>query len=121
VLFRYLLIAAVLWVVWRALSKSKLFAPTTKRSRGSNKRQEPERLGGKLPHEILGIESGASLDTAREAYLDLVKQVHPDTAASLSPELRRLAEARTKELNRAFALFKEHNRGLGNGDPSERR
>ncbi len=119
-LFRYLLIAAVLWVAWRALSKSKLFAPT-KRPRAAAKRQEPERLGGKLPHEILGIESGASLDTAREAYLDLVKQVHPDTAASLSPELRRLAEARTKELNRAFALFKERNAELGNGDPSDRR
>ena len=120
-LFRYLLIAAVLWVAWRALSKSKLFAPAPKPSRRASKRLEAERLGGKLPHEILGIESDASLDTAREAYLDLVKQVHPDTAASLSPELRRLAEARTKELNRAFALFKEHNGGLGSGDPSERR
>jgi len=57
----------------------------------------------KSPHEILGVRPDASIDEIKEAFRERVKMYHPDNVpAHLAPELRQLAEERTKEINEAY-------------------
>jgi DnaJ-class molecular chaperone len=67
---------------------------------------EPEeRIGGKLPHEVLGVPRGASHEVVHQAYLKLVREYHPDKTAQLATEIQALAGERTRELNRAYELM----------------
>lgn len=54
------------------------------------------------PHEVLGVEPGASADEVRAAYQRLARSYHPDRVEGLAPELRELAHKRMVEINRAF-------------------
>ena len=56
----------------------------------------------KTPRDVLGVPADAGPDAIRVAYLDLVRQYHPDRVASLGPELRAVAEARMREINAAY-------------------
>ncbi len=49
---------------------------------------------------------GATADEIRSAYQRLVRENHPDRVADMSPEIRDLAERRTKEINRAYEQLK---------------
>lgn len=54
-------------------------------------------------YEVLGVAPGSDAATIRAAYLELVKQYHPDKVAHLAPEFKAVAEERTKELNAAYS------------------
>ena len=64
---------------------------------------------GPSPHEVLGVDPGASREQIRRAYQEKIRQYHPDRVATLGPELREIAERRSKEINAAY-------RELGGGD-----
>jgi hypothetical protein len=51
---------------------------------------------------ILGVSPLATIEQVREAYRALIKQSHPDLVQSLSPAIRRFAEAETKRINAAY-------------------
>lgn len=53
-------------------------------------------------HEVLGVSPRASLDEVQVAYRECIGKYHPDKVASLGQELRDLAEAKSKEINRAY-------------------
>jgi hypothetical protein len=53
--------------------------------------------------EILELNPDASTDEVQQAYKDLVNIWHPDRFAT-NPRLRRKAEAKLKEINRAYAM-----------------
>jgi curved DNA-binding protein CbpA len=55
---------------------------------------------------VLGVAPGASAEEIRSAYQKLIQQYHPDRVAGMGPELRELAEQRTKELNAAYDALK---------------
>lgn len=55
------------------------------------------------PHAVLGIGPDASPEEIRRAYQDRIHAYHPDRVANAAPELRALAEERTKEINAAYA------------------
>jgi DnaJ-domain-containing protein 1 len=52
--------------------------------------------------DLLGVSEDATPEQIRKAYQDRVRQYHPDRVAQAAPELQRLAELRTKELNAAY-------------------
>ena len=52
--------------------------------------------------EVLGVKQDSAEEVVRKAYIDLLKQYHPDRVASLGPELRELAERKTQEINGAY-------------------
>ncbi len=52
--------------------------------------------------ETLGVKADSPEDVVRKAYIDLLKQYHPDKVASLGPELKELAERKTQEINAAY-------------------
>jgi DnaJ-class molecular chaperone len=58
---------------------------------------------GPPPHEVLGVEPSATREEIKRAYQRMVGQYHPDRVANAAPELQKLAEKRTKQLNAAYA------------------
>ena len=57
-------------------------------------------------YETLGISPDASFKEIKKAYQALIQQYHPDRVADMGPELRDVAEARTKEINAAYEELK---------------
>jgi hypothetical protein len=53
-------------------------------------------------YEILKVKPDASLEEIHSAYIELIRQYHPDLVASLAPEYMVIAERETKILNAAF-------------------
>ena len=68
--------------------------------------QQQASAAPKGPYEILGVRPGSSMAEVRHAYQDLVRQYHPDRTDGLGPELRALAEQRTKEITAAYNQIK---------------
>ncbi|MBM3215249.1 hypothetical protein FJZ36_10090 [Candidatus Poribacteria bacterium] len=60
------------------------------------------------PYRVLQVHQEADVDTIRAVYRALLRRLHPDK----NPERKEWAEARTRELNSAFAIL---------GDPERRR
>lgn len=54
------------------------------------------------PYEILGIRSSATLVEIKAAYRSRIQEYHPDKVAALGPELRALAEEKTKLIVEAY-------------------
>ncbi len=52
---------------------------------------------------LLGLQGRLTRVEIRRRYRSLLAQYHPDKVAALGPELRALAEQKTKELNEAYA------------------
>jgi cell division protein FtsN len=80
----------------------------TAREREKTRQQERERDRAR-PREwwdVLGVSPQASAEEIRRSYAEKIKQYHPDRVNGMGPQLIHLAEARTKELNWAFAEAK---------------
>jgi hypothetical protein len=56
-------------------------------------------------YAVLGVAETATLEEIRSAYRTLLKKIHPDTVATLSPGLRREAEDVTQEMNEAYSVL----------------
>ena len=61
----------------------------------------------KAPHEILGVERGASIEQIKAAYRELANQYHPDKVMHLGEEFKILAEKRFKEIQKAYQELSE--------------
>ena len=78
----------------------------TSRASGTSTRRKRE-----MPKDVLvalaalGLEEEATFEHVRSAYRELVKGYHPDKVAHLGPDLRRLAEAKTKEINSVYRVL----------------
>jgi DnaJ-class molecular chaperone len=100
-LFRLLIVGIVIYAGYRlvtSLSRSLRSPPA-----GT---PPPPAKDGRSPYEILGVTSSASPAEIRAAYQRLIQQYHPDRVAEMGPELRELAEQRTKEINVAYDKLK---------------
>jgi hypothetical protein len=56
----------------------------------------------KTPYQILGVKPDASPEEIKLAYRKRIQEYHPDKVSHLGPELRELAERKSKELNQAY-------------------
>lgn len=79
-----------------------------------SRQQTPGDRGGSRRHftpevttalKAFGLNEQATFDDVRRAYRDLVKSYHPDMVAHLGPELKRVAEQKTKEINSAYGVL----------------
>jgi DnaJ-domain-containing protein 1 len=52
--------------------------------------------------EILSLSSSAGMDQIHKAYLAAMKQYHPDKFSSFSPEFKKLAEEKSKQIILAY-------------------
>ncbi len=60
------------------------------------------RLRGDNPYTVLGLDSDASDGQVEQAYRRLISQYHPDRYANDPPDIRQRAEAKAREINRAY-------------------
>lgn len=58
------------------------------------------------PHQVLGIDEGATIEQIRAAYRLKAGLYHPDKASRLAPERRVLAEQKMKEINAAYQALR---------------
>ncbi len=55
-------------------------------------------------YQTLGVNESASREEIERAYRQQISQYHPDKVATLGEDIRRVAEARTKEINAAHDI-----------------
>ncbi|QAY96397.1 hypothetical protein CWB41_12195 [Methylovirgula ligni] len=115
-----LLALAISWVVMRVKAEELgSYMPTitkkaSDRTEDTCSKTEEDEEKSPTSHDcfqILGLQQGASHDEIKAAYRNAIKQYHPDYVTRLGPELRELAERKTKELNAAYQQAL-----TGNGD-----
>jgi DnaJ-class molecular chaperone len=61
-------------------------------------------------YAVLGVSETATELDIRSAYRNLLKKIHPDTVATLSPDLKRLAEGATKDITEAYSVLSDTNK-----------
>lgn len=54
------------------------------------------------PYQILGVEPTATDAEVKKAYRERIAAYHPDKVAALGPELREVAEQKTRQINLAY-------------------
>jgi hypothetical protein len=57
--------------------------------------------------KVLGFHGPVTIDDVKRQYKELISQYHPDKANHLGPELKKVAEQKTKEINEAYEYFKK--------------
>lgn len=83
---------------------SRLFGPHARKpSTGAERRPSRKSADNAAAwHVVLGVSPSASKDEIRRAYKSLLGRYHPDKAASLSHEMRELAERKSREITVAY-------------------
>jgi DnaJ domain len=82
---------------------SRLFRPHAGRpSAEGNRRPARTPPDHAAWYVVLGVSPSASRDEIRRAYKSLLGRYHPDKAASLSNEMRELAERKSREITLAY-------------------
>lgn len=71
-------------------------------SRSQDRSEPPPASGTQSWHDVLGVPPEASSVEIRAAYRSLMSQYHPDKVASLGPELRELAERKSRAITQAY-------------------
>ena len=84
------------------LGRSGPRPPPPDTARGDNRAPQTRNA-----YDVLEVSSNASQAEIRAAYQRLVRQYHPDRVADMGPELRALAEERTKEINQAYNRLRQ--------------
>jgi len=74
-----------------------------RRSRPAQPEIRPDNdVDRRSPHELLGIEKGATDDEIGRAYRKALKLCHPDRVANLDADIQDLAHRKAKALRRAY-------------------
>jgi DnaJ like chaperone protein len=55
-------------------------------------------------YRILGVRENATREEIAAAYKKMISQYHPDKVAQMGPDIRAVAEAKTKQINAAYEL-----------------
>ena len=98
------------WLVSAYINRkeSSSGSSSQKGKQGNSKNESHEKdSGGDAWHEILEVSESASMDEITSAYKKKIRQYHPDKVDSLGPELKKLAEKKSKEINAAYNTAKK--------------
>lgn len=100
------------WVVNNAMGSKPAKKPAPgqaeeTRSAQGEARQNTRQSQSQAPREepwfrILGVPESVGKEEIALAYKAKIRQYHPDKVASLGPELRELAELKSKQINAAY-------------------
>lgn len=93
------------WVVSKLLSPSAPEAHS--QDSGEYEQPDPPRQSDPTSPEspwfdVLQVPRSATVEEISAAYKSLIRQYHPDKVASLGPELKELAESKSKAINAAY-------------------
>jgi DnaJ-domain-containing protein 1 len=88
-------------------------ARATRESGGQDQRERSSRAHAKAPerssdpHEILGVDSSASVEEIRTAYKARMHEYHPDKVAHLGEELQEVAHRKAVEIQQAYEQLRK--------------
>ncbi len=101
---KWLVVAIIAYflVGWVKSTTARGKARGTKRSTRSTPPAPSPRPSNRPPHEVLGIERGASDEEIRKAYKQLARRYHPDAVVNETAEVQAVATRRFREVNEAF-------------------
>lgn len=100
-MLRLVLLLVLAYIIVRGVKR--LLAEPSGPARGEGRTRTYRAADGERPpHEVLGVAASATQEEIRAAYQRLMRENHPDRVADMSPEIRELAETRSKEINRAY-------------------
>jgi hypothetical protein len=73
------------------------------------RRSESASSHPQTPEEVFSFQSGEKFNQTelKKRYHQLLKENHPDRVASMGPDFKKLAEKKTKEINKAFEALKK--------------
>lgn len=74
---------------------------------GQDPPAQSERVTTFDPYEVLQVPRSASRDTIHAAYIERMKEYHPDKVAHLGQELQKLAHEKSQEIQRAYHQLSE--------------
>ena len=80
-------------------------------AKASRERAAPPPAEPGDPYAMLGIGPGASNEELEQAYRRRMSEYHPDRVANAAPEIRDIADQRSREINQAYDRIKRQ-RGL---------
>jgi hypothetical protein len=66
-----------------------------------------EIIRARLYAHVLGLSGCVTRDDVRRVYRELARQYHPDKVQHLGPKLREVADSEIRQLNEAYAYFRE--------------
>ena len=88
-------------IVWGFVPPSARKRPSERSTQTADSAASP---GGSMEwFEILGVAESATPEEIADAYDRQISLYHPDNVSHLGAELRATAEAKTREINAAFA------------------
>lgn len=117
-LLRVLAIAAVVFVITRWLRRALTGGMTKRAPSGKPWWDDPARRDDSRPklktlsfrrdpHDVLGVNKGASQDEMKAAYDALLAQNSPETVAGMDEDIQALAKRKTEEIEAAYKALTE--------------
>ncbi len=67
----------------------------------------PNEKKERSPYDVLGVSESSSWEEISIAYKNAITKYHPDKVSHMGPELRKLAEEKSTEINRAYESLKK--------------
>jgi uncharacterized membrane-anchored protein len=96
-------LAATAWDKYKTRFSSPEAAPTSHANSAEPNQNAPSPSTHKRNWwEVLGVSASATDDEISSAYKQAIRQYHPDKVATLGPEIRAVAETKSKEINEAY-------------------
>jgi uncharacterized membrane protein YkvA (DUF1232 family) len=95
------------WLYWSRLKKRpEASGPNASNRESGESQARPDPSPDAFdPYAVLGIAPSADADAIRSAYRARMQEYHPDKVAHLGADLQALANEKTREIQRAYALL----------------
>ena len=95
------------WQERRARKAARAQATAAGKSQPRQRSVQNATPSSAAPWQILNVERSASGEDIKKAYLRQVALYHPDKVAHLGPDLQKLAEERTRQINQAYEVLRK--------------
>ena len=92
----------------RAFPQAYLITPELEQKSESNKKHRDLSKDNITALNYFGLNEDAKFEQVKTAWRELVKQYHPDKVAHLGPDLRSLADSKTKEINLMYDNLQQY-------------
>ena len=87
---------------WLNRGSAEKPASSARKEEATNTRRPEKAQGAFAWNVVLDVDEGANRAAITAAYRQRISQYHPDKVSQMGPEIRALAEQKSKEINAAY-------------------